>query len=295
MKKQSLHTVEDNQFGRMTVKHLHLTEHSPELVMFRQKLPLDAKINVVVAIQRERGRVGKIVRVGLDGTVCRECDVKKIQTLFNDRFEIDGQKHKIAPFEKKHLTLKPVRFPYNLDTHHHHVRDLPLYKESNQTFVMLLPGSLHKLHTQWWRQTYAKNTNDPGPTYDFKSLYQTVEEFYSAIRQHDYKFWPKHKEKLAAYGLTPEGIIEATKYGQQWDNAMMNCEIMSEWLQKEKQTRDVLYSKEFKFGEGRNTVVYVVLEDSMMRVHSKASAARIAKVNTVASSDEQGDQEQDGF
>ena len=98
--------------GFVAVKHLCITKDSPELAMFRQELPLSAKINVVVAIQRGRGGSGKIVRVALDGTVCRECDVKKIQTLFNDRFEIDGQKHKIAPFEKNHLTLTPTGLPF---------------------------------------------------------------------------------------------------------------------------------------------------------------------------------------
>ena len=181
------------------------------------QLPLDSKINVVIAIQRGRGGVEKIVRVGLDGTVCKECDVKGIVDLFKNRFEIDGQKHRIAPYEKNHLTLTAVGLPYDLRSKG--------TNGSDQTFVMLLPKSLHDLHTAWWR--------DAGPRYDFRNRNQTVEDFYSATREHDCNLWLKHEDKLAAYGLTPQDIIEATKHGHQLDNMMMDLKIKSEWSQRE--------------------------------------------------------------
>ena len=203
--------------GFVAIKHLHLTENSPELAALRQELPLDSKINVVIAIQRGRGEVGKIVRVGLDGTVCQECDVKGIVDLFKNRFEIDGQKHRIAPYDKNHLTLTAVGLPYDLRSKG--------TNGSDQTFVMLLPKSLHDLHTAWWR--------DAGPRYDFRNRNQTVEDFYSATREHDCNLWLKHEDKLAAYGLTPQDIIEATKHGHQLDNMMMDLKIKSEWSQRE--------------------------------------------------------------
>ena len=198
--------------GFVAVKHLHLTKNSPELAALRQKLPLDSKINVVVAIQRGRGGVGKIVRVGLDETVCQQCNVEEIVDLFKNRFEIDGQKHRIAPFDKNHLTLTAVGLPYDLRSKG--------TNGSDQSFVMLLPKSLHDLHTAWWR--------DAGPRYDFRNRNQTVEDFYSAIREHDCNLWLKHEDKLAAYGLTPQDIIEAIKHGHRLDNMMMDLKIKSE-------------------------------------------------------------------
>ena len=203
--------------GFVAIKHLRLTKESPELAALRKQLPMDSKINVVVAIQRGRGGVGKIVRVALDGTVCQECDVKGIVTLCDKHLKIDGQRHPIAPFEKNHLTLTPVGLPYDLRSKG--------TNGSDQSFVMLLPKSLHRLHTQWWR--------DRAPRYDFRNRNQTVEDFYSAIREHDYDLWLNHEDKLAAYGLTPQGINEATKHGHQLDNMMMDLKIKSEWSQRE--------------------------------------------------------------
>ena len=203
--------------GFVAIKHLRLTKESPELAALRKQLPMDSKINVVVAIQRGRGGVGKIVRVGLDGTVCQECDVKGIVTLCDKHLKIDGQRHPIAPYEKNHLTLTPVGLPYDLRSKG--------TNGSDQSFVMLLPKSLHDLHTAWWR--------DAGPRYDFRNRNQTVEDFYSATREHDCNLWLKHEDKLAAYGLTPQDIIEATKHGHQLDNMMMDLKIKSEWSQRE--------------------------------------------------------------
>ena len=203
--------------GFVAVKHLHLTENSPEVAALRQELPLDSKINVVVAIQRGRGGVGKVVRVSLGGTVCQECNVKKIQTLFKNRFEIDGQKHQIAPFVKHHLTLTAVGLPYDLRSNGTNGPD--------QTFVMLLPRGLHDLHRAWWQGRV--------PIYNFRDFYQTVKDFYSVTREHDCNLWLKHEDKLAAYGLTPQDIIEATKHGHQLDNMMMDLKIKSEWSQRE--------------------------------------------------------------
>ena len=202
--------------GFVAIKHLRLTKESPELAALRKQLPMDSKINVVVAIQRGRGGVGKIVRVGLDGTVCQECDVKGIVTLCDKHLKIDGQRHPIAPYEKNHLTLTPVGLPYDLRSKG--------TNGSDQSFVMLLPKSLHDLHTAWWR--------DAGPRYDFRNRNQTVEDFYSATREHDCNLWLKHEDKLAAYGLTPQGINEATKHGHRRDNTIMSRKIMSEWSQK---------------------------------------------------------------
>ena len=49
----------------------------------------------------------------------------------------------------------------------------------------------------------------------------------------------------------------------------------------EMKARDVLYGKQFVFGEGDDAVTYVVEEDSMMLIRSKASAAHIAKVSAI--------------
>ena len=95
---------------------------------------------------------------------------------------------------------------------------------------MLLPKGLHKLHTKWW---YSDETQDAIPRYNFRDFYQTVDDFYSPTRKHECDLWLKHEDRLAAYGLTPQAIIEATKHGHQLDNAKMNHNIMSKWSHKE--------------------------------------------------------------